>query len=102
MSYNGYENRETWLVSLWLNNEYADYQHWTARAEEVLEEAKEDYEEDDIFTPLETATATLAEEIKESVEEHPLIDQASLYSDLLNGALGGVDWHEVAGGFLEQ
>jgi len=101
--YNGYENYETWAVSLWLNNEYGEYCHWTARAEEIKEDAEDEYEEGDTFTAEEVARGRLADEIKEAVEGgNPLADSASLYSDLMGKALGNVDWYEVAESFLEE
>lgn len=30
-TYNGWSNRDTWLVALWLNNDYGNYQKWWPR-----------------------------------------------------------------------
>lgn len=44
-----------------------------------------------------------ADQIKDFVNEgHPLIDQASVYSDLLTAAIENVDWFEIADSFLEE
>ena len=29
--YNGWANRDTWLVALWLNNDYGNYQNWWSK-----------------------------------------------------------------------
>lgn len=78
-AYNGWTNRETWLVSLWLLNEEGTYT-----------EARR--------------LATLPEpdgELKEYVEQ--LIadeyDKSSMLTDLINSALARVDWREIAASF---
>lgn len=82
--YNGWANKPTWSVGLWLNNSQGDYRHWSERAEHLT-------------------TEELAEEIQQAVEEgSPTADGASLYSDLMTGSLGQVDWKEVAESFQEE
>ena len=101
--YNGYTNYETWNVALWLNNEYGDYQYWTARVNELKEERNNPDFSHRYWTAKEYAKFTLADEIKEYVEDgNPLADNASMFSDLLGAALSSVDWNEVAEGFLED
>ena len=76
--YNGYANFETWCVMLWIDNSQAVYNYFINIARE-----KETHETMDI--------------LKEYFEENsPLINEASLYADLLNGALSVVNWHEIA------
>lgn len=88
--YNGWANYETWCVHLWLTNEEGSYRYWREEAGRHRKENGED------------ASGTLAEQLKCELEEASPIEEASLFSDLLNAALGEVDWFEVADAFLED
>jgi hypothetical protein len=78
-NYNGWSNRETWLVSLWLNNDPISYSMFS----EALE--------------LDTSDFKKAEWLKNQieVEMYDLPLEASLWCDLLGTALTRVDWREV-------
>ena len=80
--YNGYNNYETWLVSLWIDND--EY-----RQEEVRGIARG-----------QTQIGTLADELKNYVDEWPEIfestEKCSIVSDLVRSALSEVDWYELA------
>ena len=92
MAYNGYENYETWVVSLWLDNDEGSYNYWADRAEEVLEDNDGD-EEDALYD--------LAGEIEDEIVEGNPVENASVYSDLMGSALGAVTWTEVAQSFID-
>lgn len=78
MAYNGWKNRETWAANLWLTNDEASYQE----VEEIIRRADSQYD--------------AAQALKDMVEDaNPLQGKASLFSDLLTGALSEVDWLEV-------
>lgn len=75
--YNGWTNRETWLVWLWYGdslNAEAEYQQGSG-----FEMDAED-----------------CESFVEGLERHPDIDRASLTSDFLSQCFRCVDWHEIA------
>lgn len=77
--YNGWTNRETWIVNLWLTNDESYYTDLMAIAKDF------------------DSTCAQAEEIERYV--HWLIDTgepAGLVSDLLSTSLGRVDWYEIA------
>ena len=38
--YSGYDSYETWLVKLWIDNEYSDYRYW----QRIVDELKEEFE----------------------------------------------------------
>lgn len=78
-TYNGWTNRETWLVSLWLNNDQGSY--------ELLSEALELNESN--FVKAEW----LETQLKDAMYDLPI--DASLWTDLLGTALTRVNWVEV-------
>ena len=84
-TYNGFVNRETWLISLWLNNDQDSY--------ELLGSV----------LGLRTSSTRKAEKLHNLVEDqmYDLELEASLWSDLLSTALAKVDWLEVIESNLE-
>ena len=94
MTYNGYVNYETWNVSLWLNNDQGTNEYYDNLACEILDENEGD---------LDRTRYELSNRIRDEITEYnPLGDQASMFSDLLNHALGMVEWAEVADSFVES
>lgn len=92
MSYNGYVNYETWVVSMRLDNEYGSYCYWAEQAEEVLEDNEMDSDQ---------GLRELAKLIEANHEELNPTTGNSVYSDLMTAALNEVDWEEVADSFIE-
>ena len=79
LTYNGWKNRETWLASLWLNNDEYNYRLLT----DILE--------------LDISSGRKAGMLQEVVEDQ-MYDfdlGANLFSDLLSTSLSKVDWLEV-------
>ncbi len=79
LTYNGWSNRETWLASLWLNNDEYNYKLLT----DILE--------------LNLSSSNKAKKLQELVEDqmYDLELGANLFRDLLATALSKVDWLEV-------
>lgn len=97
VKYNGWTNYETWCVNLWIGNEEGSSNYWDDRAHEVATDAKADTP----FTRKERAMLDLSDELKDTIEESaPEIE--GLYADLLNAAMGEVNWYEIAEGLLEE
>jgi hypothetical protein len=95
--YNGWNNYETWNVALWIDNDQGSY----SQRQEMAQDAWDNAEADKNFTREERATLDLSDALKSWIEEmNPIGDQASMFTDLLNAALGEVDWHEIAENFL--
>ena len=102
--YQGYTNYETWNVALRIGNEYNLYRRWQDRAEELKEQVGGfDKVYHGVWTEQQAIRYTLADEIRqEMMSTHPLVDEASVYNDILTYALDRVDWHEVADSVLAE
>ena len=93
MSYNGWNNRMTWQVKLWIDNDEGSQSYWLSAARYA-----------DIRHG-EMATYMLSQRLR---DEHT--EDAYLYlkvsggwvSDLLQSALDQVDWYEIAQSLMEE
>ena len=83
--YNGYTNRETYLVSLWLSNSEGSYHYWIEQGETLS--ASE-------------LAATMEDEFIQAAETD--LDGSFALLDLLKAALGRVNWPEVAEQYLPE
>ena len=91
--YNGWTNYETWLVSLWADNDEPSYRHHQRLAQQIWD----DSEADSTFSREEHATLDLAKSLRTETEDaNPFADQPSLWADLMGAALAEVNWHEIA------
>ena len=99
---NGYANYETWAVALWLNNDAGTQDYWHDVANQCREAAPGASQVQDGCWTVEDATRfKLANRLKDEVTDgSPVIDEASLYSDLLGSALHEVHWVEIADSIL--
>ena len=75
--YNGWCNRETWVVNLWLTNDECYY--------EELRSIIKNFDSDE-----------QAEELEQYVHWIIDIDDSSMTSDLLSTSLRRVNWYEIA------
>jgi len=89
-TYNGWSNRETWLVSLWLNNEPYTYEVLT----EIADSSAELYEKSD---QLKQFVYTLC--MGENSEINGTA--SSLVCDLVTNALSSVDYREIISGAID-
>lgn len=79
--YNGWSNRETWLVGLWWN-------------ECPIERVEADDKEEAIHI--------LAEQLEELFSECSQIPSSGLESDLFQGAAARIDWYEIAEHWIDD
>lgn len=99
-TYNGWTNYETWCCNLWLDNDgMADeIAEWAQEAiDTAIENGKSDIRA--------SATSELEDRIKSMVEEQAeewMKDQASMFADLLNGALQEIDYREIASHYIDD
>jgi len=98
--YNGYTNYPTWAVSLWIDNDSGMYDFVQEQAVEFYNDATTT----EYNTQKQVAIYDLSEWLKDffSDEENPLIESASMYSDLLGWALDSVDWYEIAENWIDN
>lgn len=84
--YNGWANKPTWLVNLWLTNDESTEAmlHESARNACETGDDRED------------AAQLLAGELEQLVENMRTDDDAGLLSDLLGWAMAHVEWYEIA------
>lgn len=87
--YNGYNNYETWLVALWIDND----QCYQSDVHELAEQNKDD-------------EGSCASAIKAYVEEMPdvstAIENGGMVADLVNSTLSDVDWYELAEMYIKE
>ena len=82
--YNGWSNYETWNVKLWLDNEQGSYDECRDMARRAR------------------SVNALADQLKDMIHEAAPDLGASMFSDLLNAALGEVDWDEIAEAYYTE
>jgi hypothetical protein len=95
-TYNGWTNYETWLVNLWMDNEQGSQAFFREQAREYLSTAQAD----DVWTKTQHAWFQFADWLKEYHEEFQP-ELPGVYVDLLGGALGSVNWSEIARHYIE-
>ena len=88
--YNGWTNKPTWAVALWIDNDRG--------LQQATSEAASDY----VRSDEESAKHDLSDWLKDYIENdiYPELP-ASMYSDLLNWALAYVDWDSLAEHYVE-
>lgn len=90
--YNGWNNYETWAAKLWMDNDHGTYLDVTAKAAEIVEEAREDETEPDAYA--------FGDWLKDYSDGNLPELPASLASDLLRSAFSEIDWTEIAESLL--
>ena len=100
--YDGSANYETWCVNRWLttcDEVSRQCQELAAIADDAALHSSLVF--DGIWTTAEASRNLLADALREFVDElNPVADQSSVFADLMDTALGEVDWHEIADSFL--
>jgi len=103
--YNGYTNRATWIVSLWMDNSEGVREYWVDRGRMIYKHKAKGQRH---FTKMEDAAIIFAEDIRDSYEEamSDMMERvdavSSLWYDMLNDSLLHVDWRQIATNLLED
>jgi len=89
---NGWDNRETWLVNLWISEGYAGGSDYVAEhAAKVVDDGDGAYE----------LGKWIEQEVRENIAEET--NKADgLGADLLGAALAAVNWHEIAEHYISD
>lgn len=90
--YNGWSNYETWVVSLWMDNDAKQYLQNRALAEKHLVAYKWDRQD---------AAVAFAKDLRQQTEDAAPDYLKGPYVDLLNGALSSVDYFEIAQNWVD-
>ena len=101
-TYNGWANYETWLTKLWMDNDQGSCEYWEEAAQECCTAAIENADDpnDDEDMRLE-AVRELADRL-ESEHSEAVPETVGLFADLLNAAMGRVDWREIAHSLIDD
>jgi len=96
--YNGWVNYETWLVNLWLMNDQ--------QTEKIVIDAVE-YARNYVIKYSgvcdRSVKSILVGDLQNLIDQHnPLLDQATIYTDLLGSAISEVDFYELAEHYLSD
>lgn len=98
-----YENYETFSIAVMLDNERSSYERWKETAKDIQEAAPNMPQvKDGIWTAEEAALFTLEDTLKAYYQETHPMQNNSVWSMLLNGALSRVNWREVAENILAE
>lgn len=100
-TYNGWHNYETWAVALWIDNDQGTYEWARDLAREARSEAADPDLRSPYWTEAEHVRFTLADNLKESLEEQ-MPEVEGMWADLLNAAFSEVDWQEIADHYLDE
>jgi hypothetical protein len=98
-SYNGWSNYETWCVNLWLTNEEGSDSYCRELAQQCIEDAFD--EDNDDATIQDAATQAMAGQL-ESYHDEFMPEVSGVFKDLLMASLGAVNWHEIASNFVAE
>jgi hypothetical protein len=97
MSYNGWSNYETWCVNLWIENDQGMYSFAQDQAAEAWEAAADESTTDRKVV----ATRQVADALKDTFE-NDMPNVSGVWADLINAAMGEVDWDEIAQPYVDE
>ena len=96
--YNGWTNYETWLVNLWMDNKKGSRDFFREQAHFIYD--GDEPRPTSALTWEEVASLRFADWLKEYYDEN-LPEMPGVYGDLLGGALGAVNWDEIARHYID-
>ncbi len=90
-TYNGWTNYETWCLNIWIDND----QYLAERKAELVREVTLHYDDKQVYE-LSLLLESMVEELKDNALE------VGLLSDLLGGAIGKINFYELAEHYIED
>ena len=104
MSYQGWENYETWRVHHWLTSDEITYKHWAQRKDTISRQVSTGEIHKGYLNAEEAVINILADEIKDALYEQfdDILPEAGLVSEIAKHALTQVDFEAVASHFIEE
>ena len=100
-AYAGWTNYQTWAVHLWLTNDESSHKHCREEAEAHVRNAPHaDAVRRGIFSESLAARFGLANQLCQEFKDAVPIQEASVYSDLLESAMDEVNWADIAQAFI--
>ena len=96
--YNGWTNYQTWVFNLWYDDYFAE------DAQSIWDQWDSFDNSSELVKAKNQAVNSLAEYMKDTLEEHdPVARQsANFFTDLITHAIGMIDFHEVAGHYIDE
>lgn len=89
--YNGWTNRETWLIKLWIDNEQETHFYWRRVAIDFRNREQPD-----------EAKRSVARRLQQTFETQSPVIKHGMYADLLSTAIARVEWFEIAEAMLDD
>lgn len=101
--YDGFQNYETWCVSIWVNNDRQVYECCREDARRAVHDAAQLPHANAEEGSLRLAAITLlASKLSEKMHSTHVDQAPNRFGDLLRAALGRVEWTQIAESFLDE
>jgi len=99
----GWTNFETWAVATWLKSDHKKYRYWYSEARWHREESPQCKEvREGIWSLEDAARRNMADQIQREITQHVSGVGRGAYAELLDAALGNVNWEEIAEHYLQK
>lgn len=96
--YEGWKNYPTWNYKLWIDNDQGSQEYWRTMAEDAYDSAKKEGS----ISKKDMAWMTLADMLKEALEENNPITEPTMYSDMMQYAIDSIDYREIAKALIDE
>ena len=100
--YNGWSNYETWNWKLWIDNDEGSASYYAELAQDCYECADSEYDWETIEQARIRQLADVLQSDSETLAEDWMPNQSGPFCDLLNSAIGRIDWREIAESLLND